>query len=103
MLIHNVYFWLRRELPAADRAVFEAELKRLVKIAYLERGFVGTPAPTEKRPVTDHSFDYAISLHFKTLADHDFYQKECKEHERFVTRCKPFWERVTIYDLEVSG
>ncbi len=99
MLIHNVYFWLRRELSAADRAVFADELKKLAKLAYLESGVAGSPAATEKRTVTDHTFDYAISLHFKSMADHDFYQKECPDHARFVTVCKPFWERVVIYDV----
>ena len=99
MLIHNVYFWLRKDLSAGDRDSFEREVKQLARISYLERGFVGTPAPTDERPVTDHSFDYAISFHFKTLADHEFYQKGCPEHARFVTKCKTFWERVLIYDV----
>lgn len=99
MLIHNAYFWLRHDLSAEDRATFEREVRRLSQIPYLERGFVGPPAATEKRPVTDHSFDSAISLHFKTLADHDFYQRECQDHARFVATCKGFWERVIIFDF----
>ena len=43
MLIHNVYFWLRKDLSAADRATFESELRRLEKISYIEGGFVGGP------------------------------------------------------------
>ncbi|MDA1045237.1 MAG: Dabb family protein [Verrucomicrobia bacterium] len=50
--------------------------------------------------MTDHSFDYAATLHFKSLADHDFYQKDCPEHARFVSTCKSFWERVLIYDVD---
>jgi hypothetical protein len=99
MLIHSAHFWLKKNLTPADRAAFETEVKRLAKIPYLERGFVGKPAATEVRPVTDHSFDYATSLHFKTMEDHDFYQKDCKDHARFVEICKPFFERVLVYDL----
>ena len=99
MLIHNVYFWLLKDLSPGDRATFEREVKKLARISYLERVFVGTPAPTERRPVTDHSFDYAISFHFKTIADQEFYQKGCPEHARFVSKCKTFWERVLIYDV----
>jgi len=99
MLIHNAYFWLRKDLSADDRVTFEKELRRLAQIPYLERGFAGPPSPTEARPVTDHSFDYATSFHFKTLADHEFYQKECQDHARFVATCKTFWERVIIYDV----
>lgn len=99
MLIHNACFWLRKDLSSDERATFETEVRRLSQIPYLERVFVGPPAPTEKRPVTDHSFDYATSLHFKTLADHEFYQKECLDHARFVSTCGTFWERVIIYDV----
>ena len=98
MIIHHVLFWLRKDLTSAERALFDSEVRRLAEISYLERGYVGVPAPTAERPVTDHSFSYSAALHFKSLADHDFYQSECKEHERFVTVCKPLWERVVIYD-----
>src|SRR5258708_3627570 len=99
MLIHNAHFWLKKDLSAEDRAIFEEEVKRLAAIPYLERGFVGKPAPTEERPVTDHSFDYATSLHFKTMGDHEFYQKECKDHARLVAKCTPLFERVIGYDV----
>lgn len=99
MLIHTVFFWLRKDLTPAEQAIFVSELRRLVQIPYLERGYVGTPGPTEQRPVTDHSFDYAISLHFRTIEEHDFYQTDCPDHARFVTACKPLWERVVVYDV----
>jgi len=99
MLIHTVMFWLRKDLKPSDRALFDAEVRRLAEISYLERGYVGTPADTERRPVTDHSFDYATSLHFKSLEDHNFYQTKCPDHARFVNTCKAFWERVVIYDF----
>jgi hypothetical protein len=97
-MIHNVYFWLKKDLPAADRATFETELIKLKEISYLVHGFVGKPAPTERRPVTDHSFDYSLTLHFKNMEDHDHYQKGCEQHARFVNTCKAFWERVIVYD-----
>ena len=103
MLIHNAHFWLKKDLSDADRALFESEVQRLARISYLERGFVGKVAPTEERPVTDHSFDYATSLHFKTMEDHEFYQKECLDHARFVATCKAFFERVVVYDISPLG
>jgi hypothetical protein len=98
MLIHTVFFWLRKDLTPPERALFDSEVRRLAQIPYLEPGYVGTPAPTERRPVTDHSFDYSASLHFKSIEDHDFYQANCPDHTRFVAACKPLWERVVIYD-----
>lgn len=97
-MIHTVFFWLKRDLMPEQRATFEAELIRLKEIPYLVHGFVGKPAPTEKRPVTDHSFDYSLTLHFKSLDDHEHYQKSCKQHARFVDTCKSYWERVAVYD-----
>jgi hypothetical protein len=99
MFIHNVFFWLRKDLTPAERELFATEVRRLAQVSYLERGYVGTPAETERRPVTDHSFDFAISLHFKSLEDHEFYQTKCPDHSRFVAICKSFWERVLIYDV----
>lgn len=99
MLIHNAHFWLKKDLTPADLATFETEVSLLAKLPYLERGYAGKPAPTETRPVTDHSFDYATSLHFKTLADHEFYQHECQDHARFVTTCQAYFDRVIIYDI----
>lgn len=97
-MLHNVYFWLKPDLTAEQRATFESELALLPKISYLAHGFVGKPADTEKRPVTDHSFSYSISLLFKNMEDHEFYQKGCPDHQRFVDTCKTFWERVVVYD-----
>lgn len=37
------------------------------------------------------------------MADHSFYQTECKDHARFVETCKAFWERVVVYDISPLG
>lgn len=97
-MIHNVYFWLKPDLSDEQCATFETELMHLLEIDYLEHGFVGKPAATEARPVTDHSFSYSLTLHFKNMTDHEFYQKDCPKHKRFVDTCKAFWERVVVYD-----
>ncbi len=97
-MIHNVYFWLKKDLSTEQLATFETELSALLTIDYLEHGFIGKPAPTEERPVTDHSFSYSLTLHFKNMTDHEFYQKDCPKHLRFVERCKPFFDRVIVYD-----
>lgn len=99
-MLHTVFFWLKKDLTDDQRAQFAAELARLPQISYLERGFCGRPAPTDERPVTDHSFDYSLSLAFKTMKDHDFYQTDCPDHKRFVDTCKPFFEKVIVYDAE---
>lgn len=97
-MIHNVYFWLKQDMTTEQVTTFETELSALLTIDYLAHGFIGKPAPTEARPVTDHSFSYSLTLHFKNMADHDYYQKECPKHLRFVEACKPFFARVVVYD-----
>jgi len=99
-MIHNVYFWLKKDLTTEERATFERELRKLPKISYIVKGFIGKPALTEERPVTDHSFDYSLLLEFKDMADHEFYQKDCKDHVHFVGTCRAFFDRVIVYDTE---
>ena len=99
MFIHSAVFWLRKDLTPTEREVFASEVQQLAKIRYLESGFIGTPAQTARRAVADHSFDFATSLHFKSLEDHEFYQARCEHHARFVSTCQSFWERVVIYDI----
>lgn len=97
-MIHNVYFWLKKDLTDAQRATFEKELILLSEVDYLANGRVGKPAATEPRPVIDSSYDYFLTTEFKNMADHDFYQKECPKHQRFLDTCKTFWDRVVVYD-----
>jgi hypothetical protein len=102
-MTHSVYFWLKDDVTAEQRALFEAELSLLPKIPYLAAGFVGKPAKTEVRPVTDHSFDYSLILSFRTMADHEYYQGPCPDHQRFVQTCKPLFGKVVVYDSEPLG
>jgi Stress responsive A/B Barrel Domain len=99
-MIHNVYFWLKDDLSSEQRSLFESELLRLPQIPYISSGAVGTPAKTEERSVTDHSFDYSLTLEFKNMADHEFYQGKCQDHQRFIRTCKPFFAEVIVYDSE---
>ena len=99
-MFHSVYFWLKPEATAEQRALFEAELMLLPKIGYLASGCVSKPAKTEARPVTDHSFDYHLLLEFKTMADHEYYQGDCPDHKRFVDTCKAMFGKVIVYDSE---
>lgn len=98
-MFHCVYFWLKKDLSDADRATFESELDLVTKIPYLGSAWKGRPAAVTARPVCDQSFDWSLIVNFKTIADHDFYQGDCKDHQRFVNACKTFWDKVIIYDM----
>lgn len=98
-MFHCVYFWLKKDLSAADRATFESELALVTKLPYLGSAVMGKPAAVTARPVCDLSFDWNLIVQFKTIADHEFYQSDCKDHQRFINACKTFWEKVIIYDM----
>ncbi|HUF61600.1 MAG TPA: Dabb family protein [Verrucomicrobiales bacterium] len=102
MLIHTVYFWLSAEAREEHGEEFPEALRDLLRIDRIRAGFLGSPASTERRLVTDHSFDFSIHLHFDSQEDHDAYQDD-PEHHRFVERCRAWWEKVVVYDSEGLG
>lgn len=96
---HHVYFWLKQERKnEADRVVFEKGLADLFGIESVAGGIWGSSAATPERPVTDKSFDYALSLEFVSLVEHDRYQED-PAHDLFVDRFKSWWERVLVMDV----
>ena len=99
-MTHNVYFWLKKDMTPDQVAFFETELTQLLTPDYISHGSIGKPAVTEERAVTDHSFSYTSTLHFKTMTDHEFYQNGCPKHQRFVENCRQFFDRVLVYDSE---
>jgi hypothetical protein len=97
MLVHTVYFWLKPELTAAQRASFRKGVESLGGIKAVDRIYVGTPAATEKRPIIDSSYSVALTVVCKDVAAHDAYQVD-PIHLAFVNTFKTFWTRVQIYD-----
>ncbi|MGD7654769.1 MAG: Dabb family protein [Verrucomicrobiales bacterium] len=96
---HHVYFWLKEENQnAADRAAFEQGLDALLKSEIPVSGRWSVPAKVAERPVTDLSWDYALTVQFKDVADHDAYQVE-PVHQDFLNRFKPWWAKVLVTDL----
>ncbi len=98
-MIHTVFFWLKDGLSDEQVTYFETELAKLPAIGTVATGAIGTPAPTEARPVTDNSFSYHLSLTFGSIANHDAYQVH-PDHDVFIANCKDLWERVLVYDSQ---
>lgn len=97
---HHVYFWLNDGHQNDEaRTAFEGGLKALFEIEEVGGGAWGKPAQTEVRPVTDNSWDYALSLKFDSQAQHDLYQVHAK-HDEFVDQFKGYWDKVLVMDLE---
>lgn len=100
MLVHSVYFYLKPELTAAQRAEFLHEgLETLQGIKAMSGYYIGKPAPTPPRPVVDASYDYAITCLLADMKAHDAYQVD-PLHTAFVARFKSYWTTVKIYDAE---
>lgn len=99
MLVHTVYFWLKPELTAQQRADFRKGVESLGTIKAVDKIYVGTPAKTEKRPIIDSSFSVALTVICKDIAAHDAYQAD-PIHLVFINACKTFWHKVQIYDAE---
>ena len=96
---HHVYFWLKDDRKeAADRAVFEQGLASLFEIGLVKGGRWSVPAPVMLRPVIDQSWDYALTMQFATVADHDAYQADA-QHQVFIDTFKTWWARVLVMDL----
>lgn len=97
---HHVYFWLNEERQnETDRSVFEAGLEALCKSPHIAESYWSQPANTPQRPVTDHSWSYAISLKFDTMEDHDRYQAGDTVHDTFIESFKEWWAKVLVMDL----
>lgn len=97
---HHVYFWLKEERDnEGDRRVFEQGIEALCKSPNIESSHWGVPAKTAERPVTDHSFAYAISLKFSSMESHDRYQEDDVVHDVFITEFKDWWAKALVMDL----
>ncbi len=97
---HHVYFWLKDEFKnEASRDRMEAALDDLLESPNIAEGIWGKPAPTESRPVTDHSWDYGISLKFDNMVAHEKYQKADPIHDNFSGGQREMWAKVLVMDL----
>lgn len=96
---HHVYFWLKEERKnPADRAEFEKALALLIELPLVASGRWAVPAKVEIRPVVDQSWDYALSMCFASLEDHDAYQMD-PDHSAFISSYKEWWAKVLVMDL----
>ena len=99
MLVHSVYFYLKPEVTAEQRADFRRQVATLADISTVHGFYLGTPAPVPPRPIIDRTFDLSITCIFKDVAAHDAYQVD-PIHHAFIEKCRDLWARVQIYDSQ---
>jgi hypothetical protein len=97
MFTHCVFFWLKPEVTAQDRAKFERGVASLTRIAGVVHGSFGVPAATD-RPVVERSYSYGLMVKFENLAGHDAYQID-PIHQEFLATCSQLWNQVKVYDF----
>jgi hypothetical protein len=101
MLVHNVYFALKDNSPAARKKLLDACAKYLTEHAGAVFFATGTLAEDLNRPVNDRDFDVALHIHFKDKAAHDTYQ-DSQRHKDFIEESKENWKKVRVFD-SVAG
>lgn len=102
MITHSVYFWLDPALLPAQKADFERGLTALFQIDCVAGGRFGTAAATPARPVTQNTFDYALFLEFRSVADHNAYQAH-PDHDAFVKQFAPWFREVRVFDSDLPS
>lgn len=97
--VHTVFFWLKNPDNKADRAKFEASLKKFIDSSqYVKTKYLGLPAATD-RPVIDNTYTYCMILTFASKEAQDKYQEE-ELHKTFIEESESLWEKVMVYDAE---
>lgn len=99
-MIHTVYFWLKPDLSDADRADFVRGAKQLADAPTVLHCFVGAPADTAERDVTDHSFDHSLHLLFADVAAQNAYQVD-PVHLKFVEEQAHKFATVKVLDTSL--
>ena len=101
MLGHMVYFTLKDKSPAAVEKMVAACQKYLTGHSGTVFFAAGTLIPDLARPVNQLDFDVALQVVFQDRAAHDAYQVHPR-HLQFIEENKPGWERVRVFDADVS-
>jgi hypothetical protein len=99
MHIHNVYFWLERDLDIKALTSFEEGLSSLCHDPAANSGYFGKPAKTD-RDVVENSYTYGLVLIFEDLTAHDRYQSGLV-HDKFISEHMTKWIRAVVHDIEV--
>lgn len=100
MIVHNVFFSLADNSPAARQQLVDACRKLLSGHPGEVYFSAGVVCDTLARPVNDRDFDVGLHVVFRSLADHDAYQQHPR-HLQFIEENKPNWKKVRVFDSEV--
>lgn len=98
MIYHTVYFWLKPDLPAAERQAFLEGLRMLVLSPNVYSCRVGAPL-SPSRDDADATFDFQLSIEFPGRDDYDNYRSaEDRVHTMFLLENQERWARIRVFD-----
>ena len=97
-MIHQVYFWLHD--PANTQEFLTEAVPMLGRCKTVAKFIAGTPAPTAKREVVDHSFQVSCTIFFDSIEDQDVYQSD-PTHLDFIEKYSSMWKTVKVYDISI--
>jgi len=100
MLVHNVYFSLLDDSPAARQKMLDACRKYLTDHPGTVLFACGTLTPDLTRPVNDREWDVGLHVVFADRAAHDAYQTHPR-HVRFIEENRASWKKVRVFDSDV--
>jgi hypothetical protein len=99
-IVHNVFFSLFDNSPAARQKLVDACRKYLSGNPGEVYFSAGVLCESLTRPVNDREFDVGLHVVFRSMVDHDVYQKDPR-HVQFIEENKPTWKKVRVFDSEV--
>ncbi len=97
---HMVYFSLKDRSPEACERLVAACRTYLSDHPGTVLFAAGTLADTT-REVNDRDFDVALNVVFENREAHDKYQV-AERHQQFIDENRDNWQRVRVYDADVS-
>jgi hypothetical protein len=101
MVVHNVFFALHDNSPQARAKLVDACREYLAGHPGTVYFGAGVLCESLARPVNDREFDVALHVMFRSMADHDAYQRHPR-HQKFIEENKPTWKKVRVFDSEVD-
>ena len=99
MLVHTVFFWLKKDAPKSARKQLVADCRKYLKTPTVSHLWAGPVAGTPVREVVDATYDVGLTVVFDSVAAHDAYQVH-PEHLKFIKRNKQHWLKVRVYDVQ---
>jgi hypothetical protein len=101
MIVHDVFFELKDNSPAAKKKLVDACKKYLKKHDGVVYFAAGTVHDELKREVNQRDWDVGLHVVFKDKAAHDKYQ-DAPAHKTFIEENKDNWKKVRVFDTAAT-